>query len=189
MPVPSHSMGRFPWDSHRNPIPMDKPANHGCEKKNVLPQTHLICYATKAQDTWSILSEMAECKDPFTLDIGYLSSLGSSFVIEIQAHAGRIGLKRICWNKTKIRQVYYCGSLYMCHTKAMVTLVENGTRCLYEDTNFYSVLIVQSASWLKPKCSHFRECCEENFYLRVRLMQNHMEIFSTAAKLFVWRLG
>jgi len=31
-----------------------------------------------------------------TLDIGYLSSLGSSFVIEIQAHARRIGLERIC---------------------------------------------------------------------------------------------
>ena len=24
-PVPSHPMGRFPWDSHRNDIPMDKP--------------------------------------------------------------------------------------------------------------------------------------------------------------------
>ena len=23
--VPSHPMGRFPWDSHRNDIPMDKP--------------------------------------------------------------------------------------------------------------------------------------------------------------------
>jgi len=68
----------------------------------------------------------------------------------------------------------------MCHTKAMTTLVEYGTRCLYEDTNFFSVLIVRSASWLKLKCSHFRKCCEENFYLRVRLMQNHMEIFSTA---------
>ena len=25
MPVPSHPMGRFPLDSHRNDIPMDKP--------------------------------------------------------------------------------------------------------------------------------------------------------------------
>jgi len=25
MPVPSHPMGRFPWYSHRNDIPMDKP--------------------------------------------------------------------------------------------------------------------------------------------------------------------
>ena len=24
--VPSHPMGHFPWDSHGNPIPMDKPA-------------------------------------------------------------------------------------------------------------------------------------------------------------------
>ena len=76
----------------------------------------------------------------------------------------------------------------MCHTKAMTTLVEYGTRCLYEDTNFYSVLIVRSASWLKLKCSHFWKCCEENFYLRVRLMQNHMEMFSNATKPFVWRL-
>jgi len=36
---------------------------------------------------------MAEFKDPLILDIGYLSSLGSSFVIEIQAHARRIGLE------------------------------------------------------------------------------------------------
>ena len=74
----------------------------------------------------------------------------------------------------KIRQVYYCSSLCNCHTKAMTTLVEYGTRCLYENTNFYSVLIVRSASRLK--CSHFRKCCEENFYLCVRLMQKHMEV-------------
>jgi len=37
-------------------------------------------------------------------------------------------------------------SLYICHTKAMTALVEFGTRCLYEATNFYSVLIVPSAS-------------------------------------------
>jgi len=70
----------------------------------------------------------------------------------------------------------------------MTTLVEYGTRCLYEDTDFYSILIVRSASWLKRKSSHFRKCCEDNFYLCVRLVQNHMEIFSTTAKLFVWRL-
>jgi len=39
---------------------------------------------------------MVAFKDPLTLDIGYLSSLGSSFVKEIQAHARRIGLERIC---------------------------------------------------------------------------------------------
>jgi len=89
---------------------------------------------------------MVAFKDPLTLDIDYLSSLASSFVIEIQAHARRIGLERICLNKTKNRQVYYCSSLYICHTKAMTTLVEYGTRCLYGDTNFYSVLIVRSAS-------------------------------------------
>jgi len=65
-------------------------------EKAVLPQTHLIRYVPKAQDTWSVLSEMAAFKDPLTLGIGYLSSLGSSFVIEIQAHATRIGLEWIC---------------------------------------------------------------------------------------------
>jgi len=65
-------------------------------EKAVLPQTHLIRYAPKAQDTWSVSPEMAAFKNPLTLDIGYLSSLGFSFVIEIQAHAGRIGLERIC---------------------------------------------------------------------------------------------
>jgi len=70
----------------------------------------------------------------------------------------------------------------------MTALVENGTRCLYEDKNFKSVLIVRSASWLKLKSYHFRKRCEENFYLCVRLMQNLMVIFSTTAKLFVWRL-
>ena len=65
-------------------------------EKGVLPQTHLIRYAPKAQDTRSVLPEMAAFKDPLILDIGYLSSLGSSFVIEIQGHARRIGLERIC---------------------------------------------------------------------------------------------
>ena len=70
----------------------------------------------------------------------------------------------------------------------MTTLVEYGTRCLYEDTNSYSVLVVRSASWLKLKSSHFKKCCEENFYLCVRIMQNRMEIFSTAAELLVRHL-
>jgi len=39
---------------------------------------------------------MEAFKDPLTFDIGYPSSLGSSFVIEIQPHARRIGLERIC---------------------------------------------------------------------------------------------
>ena len=82
-------------------------------------------------------------------------------------------------------QDYYCSSLYICYAKAMATLVEHGTRCLYEDTNLYSVLIIRSASSCKLKSSHFRKCCEENFYLCVRLMQNRMEVFSAAAKLLV----
>ena len=67
-------------------------------KKAVLPQTYLIRYAAKAQDTWSVLPEMVAFKDPLTLDIRYLSSLGSSFVIEIQANGKGIGLVRICYN-------------------------------------------------------------------------------------------
>ena len=57
-------------------------------------QTHLIRYAPKAQDTLSVLPDMAAFEDPLTLDIGYLSSLGSSFVIEIQAHIRTVVLKR-----------------------------------------------------------------------------------------------
>jgi len=48
-------------------------------------------HGCQEQDTWSVLPEMVAFKDPLTLDIGYLSSLESAFVIEIQAHARRIG--------------------------------------------------------------------------------------------------
>jgi len=65
-------------------------------EKAVLPQTHLIRYAPKAQDTWPVLPEIVAFKDPLSLDIGYLSSFRSPFVIEIQAHARRIGLEQIC---------------------------------------------------------------------------------------------
>ena len=65
-------------------------------EKTVLPQTHLISYAPKAQDTWSVLSEMVAIKNPLTLDIGYPASLKSSFVIKIQTHARRIEPERIC---------------------------------------------------------------------------------------------
>ena len=61
-------------------------------EKAVLPQTHLIRYATKTQDTWLVLPEIVAFKEPLTLDIGYPSSLVSSFVIEIQKYAGRIEL-------------------------------------------------------------------------------------------------
>jgi len=67
-------------------------------EKAILPQTHLIRYAPKTQDTSSVLPEILVFKDPLTLDIGYLSSLGSSFVIEIQANGKGIGLVRICYN-------------------------------------------------------------------------------------------
>jgi len=65
-------------------------------EKAVLPQTHLIRYVPKAQDTWSVLPEMVAFKDPLTIDKRYPSSLGSPFVIEIQTHARTIGLERIC---------------------------------------------------------------------------------------------
>jgi len=50
-------------------------------EKAVLPQTHLIRYAPKTEDTLPVLSEMVAFKDPLTLDIGCPSNLGSSFVI------------------------------------------------------------------------------------------------------------
>jgi len=53
-------------------------------RKSLLPQTHLIRYAPKTQDTWSVLPEMVALKDPLTLDISYSWSLGSAFAIEIQ---------------------------------------------------------------------------------------------------------
>jgi len=65
-------------------------------EKAVLPQTHLIRYAPITQDTCCVLPEMVPFKDPLTLDKGYPSNLGSSFVIEIQTHARRIELERIC---------------------------------------------------------------------------------------------
>jgi len=65
-------------------------------EKAVLPQTHLIRYAPKTQDTLLVLSEMVAFKDPLTLDIGCPSSLRSSIVVEIQIHARRIELERIC---------------------------------------------------------------------------------------------
>ena len=50
------------------------------------------------------------------------------------------------------------------------------------------IFTLRSASWLKLKSSHFRKCCKENLYLCGRRMQNHMEIFSTTANVFIWRL-
>jgi len=42
----------------------------------------------KTQDTLSVFPEMEGSKDPFTFAIGYPSSLGSSFLIEIQTYTG-----------------------------------------------------------------------------------------------------
>jgi len=65
-------------------------------EKAVLPQTHLIRYAPKTQDTLPVLSEMVAFKDPLTLGRGCSLSLGCSFVIAIQTHAKIIELKRMC---------------------------------------------------------------------------------------------
>ena len=65
-------------------------------RKSRFAQTQLIRYAPKEQDTLIRFDRIAAFKYPLTLDIGYLSSLWSSFVIEIQAYARRIRLERIC---------------------------------------------------------------------------------------------
>jgi len=65
-------------------------------EKAILAQKHLIRNAAETQDNLPYLSEMVAFKDPLTLDIGCPSSLGSPFVIEIQTHARRIELERIC---------------------------------------------------------------------------------------------
>jgi len=44
-------------------------------EKAVLPQTHLIRYAPKTQDTLTVLSERVASKDPLTIDIGCPSNL------------------------------------------------------------------------------------------------------------------
>jgi len=48
------------------------------------------------------LPEMVAFKDPLTLDISCLSSLGSSFVIEIQTHAGGVGLEPFAKTRRKL---------------------------------------------------------------------------------------
>jgi len=59
-PIPPHPMGRFPWDSHKNPIPMDKRANHcqSCFHSNRISglQWKLLlnfyCIYTLTQKSW-----------------------------------------------------------------------------------------------------------------------------------------
>jgi len=66
---------------------------HGCQKQQFCPKH--TC-APKTQDTLPVLSEIVAFKDPLALYIGSPSSLGSSFVIKIQAYARRIELERMC---------------------------------------------------------------------------------------------
>ena len=146
-------------------------------EKAVLPQTHLIHYMPMTQGTWCVLPEMVAFKIPSPWH--RLSLKFGIFICDRNSNTcQKNSARRNLLNKTKIRQDYYCSSLYIYHTKAMITLVEYGTRCFYEDTNFYSVQIVWSASWLILKSSYFRKCCEENFYLCVRLVQSGVEIFN-----------
>ena len=51
--------------------------------------------------TRHVSPEMVAFKD-LTLNVGNPSSLGSSFVIEIQTHARRIELERICYTRQKL---------------------------------------------------------------------------------------
>ena len=74
---------------------------HG-SRQSRFAQKHLIRYAPKEQSIWSVLHVVGTFKDPLILDKGYFSRLGSSFVIEIQAHAGRIGLEIICKARRKL---------------------------------------------------------------------------------------
>ena len=90
-------------------------------------------------------AEMVAFKDSLTLDISCPSSLGPSFEVEIQTHVRRIEVQRICSTRRKLGR-FTTVVAHTCHTKVMTTLAEYGTGCLYEDTNFYSVLIVRSAS-------------------------------------------
>ena len=61
----------------------------------------------------------------------------------------------------------FTSSQYICHTKAMTVLVQYGTRCLYWATNFYSVLIVRSASWLQLKSSIFENAAKTTLSVTV----------------------
>jgi len=72
---------------HTTQLFLSHNTTQGCQKKPFAPNTpDPLC--AKAQDTWFLLlPEMVAFKDPLTLYVGYLASLGSSFVMEIQAHA------------------------------------------------------------------------------------------------------
>jgi len=73
-------------------------------EKAALSETHLvrIRYAPKAQDTWLIFPEIVAFKDTLTVEKGYPSSLGSSFVIELQTHARRIGWNEFAKTRRKL---------------------------------------------------------------------------------------
>ena len=57
--------------------------------------------------------------------------------------------------------------LYICYAKAMTAPVEYGTKCLYYATNFFSVLIVQSTSWLIWKVIIFRNAAKRTLSVTV----------------------
>jgi len=59
VPFPSHSnlclshpMGRFPWDSHRNDIPMDKPVHLSCGSEPVMKLDCQILLKSPPQRYW-----------------------------------------------------------------------------------------------------------------------------------------
>jgi len=149
---------------------------HGCQKKPFCPK-----------HTWSAMCLRHKTPDPFVRNASIQISphpwhrLSLKFGIFICGRNSNTCQKNRArtdsLNKTKIRQVNYCSGPYICHTKAMTKLVEYRTRCLYQDTNFYSVPILRSASWWKLKSSHFRKCFEKNFFCVSGLCRNAWKYF------------
>jgi len=69
---------------------------------------------------------MEAFKDPPSFDIGYRSSLGSSFVMKTQTHARRMAKTNLLKQDEKLG--WFTSSRYIFHTKAMTAQVEYRTR-------------------------------------------------------------
>jgi len=81
-------------------------------EKAVLSQTHLIRYAPKTQDNLSVFTEMVAFKDP-KLEGHRLSLKFGIFIFDKNSNTCQKNRARTdLLNKTKIRQVYYCSSLF-----------------------------------------------------------------------------
>jgi len=63
MPVPTHPMGRFPWDSHRNEIPMDKLGNTVHTRENTfstIKQGNVKIEIEWQGEHWTIVSDLLQ---------------------------------------------------------------------------------------------------------------------------------